>query len=198
MQNFLWVFLKANLYSFFNVLRITSIIATTSIIISIPYSYADTEGDVGKKSTGTLDIGLTIEDMMRFKVLINLDEDTVSSSGDISRQSDTCIYLNTGGKYSIMATTSQGGFKLNKRGNSKKEVGFSAYWSDTAGIKGRKKLNYGIPLTGQTIDHVATKKCLNGLSKGNSNFSIQIMKDNIRKAKIGDYSTTISIIIAPD
>lgn len=155
------------------------------------------DGDVGEKTTGQTDVRLTISDTIRFSIEVDFDKEEISAAGDIIRETDACIFFNSGGSYSIIATTDNKDFRLEKPGDDN-GIGFAAYWSSTLGRKGRKPLQYGVPLTGQTIDDTETQNCLKGKGRGNSNFSIQIPKSSAGKVRTGSYRTTISIVISPD
>lgn len=162
-----------------------------------PLVMAVDDGDIGEKTRAQLDVALTIPDTIRFSIEVDFDKEEISSSGDIIRETDACIFFNGGGSYSIIATTDNKNFRLKKNGDGD-GVGFVAYWSSTLGKKGRKPLRYGVPLTGQTIDSVETERCLSGKGRGNSNFSIQIPKSSVGKVRTGSYRTTISVVISPD
>lgn len=152
-------------------------------------------------STGSFDINLRIPEIIKFSVTIGLDQKTLSD-GDVVKYTDTCISYNSGSRYNIAVTTDSGDFTLNrlnkKNKNTEKQVYFNAYWNDSSGIEGRKKLEYGKPLSGQTIDAQQTADCLSGKLRGNSNFSIQVSKEKAPDVIDGKYGTAISIIISPE
>lgn len=153
---------------------------------------AEKDGELGATSTGTINVNLRIPDTIRFNMSVDVDS---SSDVIVKRQADLCIYINGGGNYSVTVTTDNDGYILS---GVSKQIQFDAYWNDAAGQDDRKKLEYGVPLTGQKTNEKDTKKCIKGEILGNSNFSIEVPRE--RKADVlkGQYQTIISIIIAPE
>ncbi len=155
------------------------------------------DGFLEEKSTGEIFISLTIPDALRFSIEVDFDKEYTSPSGDVVREADACINFSGGSSYSIMVTTDNDGFKLN-RATDGDEVGFQAYWSASSGRENGMPLSYGKSLSGLVIDEKQTADCINGKRKGNSNFSIVIPKNGAIKTKSGSYSATISVVITPE
>ncbi len=155
------------------------------------------DGFLEYKSTGEADVTLTIPDVMRFSIEVDFDKEFTSVDGDIIKETDACIYFTGGSSYSIIATTDNDGFKLN-RANDGDDIGFNAYWSTSSGRENGVPLHYGKSLNGLALDAEHTSDCVNGKGKGNSNFSIVIPKDSAQKVRTGSYSTTISVVISPE
>ena len=170
------------------------------VLMILPGStLAATDGMPGDFTVGSLDVNLTIPEIIQFRVSFELDDAIRSEKGDIIRQSDACIFFNGNPHYSITVKTNRNSFNLtSQRGSEKKKIEFEAYWNDNSGMKGRHKLEHNTPLRGQILDQSTSQKCLNGEITGNSNFSIQIPRKNIQPMSKGTYSTMISIIIAPE
>ena len=159
------------------------------------------DGDVSPKaSIGEADVTLRIPDTIRFAIEVDFDKESTSPAGDIVKETDACIFFNGGGSYSIIATTNNNGFNLRKPGRQGKPNGvdFQAYWNTKSGREGGVPLIYGTPMTGLTIDEAETQKCIEGKTRGNSNFSIVIPKSSATKVRTGSYSITISVVISPD
>ena len=167
----------------------------------ISFVKAADDGDVSpNKSVAEVDVTLKIPDTIRFAIEVDFDKESISPAGDIIKETDACIFFNGGGSYSIIATTNNNGFNLQKadaKGKSK-QVEFQAFWNTKSGTEGGVPLNYGTPMTGLTIDEAETQKCIDGKARGNSNFSILIPKSSAGKVRTGSYSTTISVVISPD
>ena len=164
-------------------------------------SIAAEDGDVSpKKSVAKVDVSLKIPDTIRFAIEVDFDKDSITPEGDIVKQTDACIFFNGGGSYSIIATTNNEGFKLQKsdRQGMPNGVEFQAYWNTKSGREGGKPLTHGEPMTGLAIDEIETQRCVDGKTRGNSNFSIVIPKGSAGKVRTGSYSTTISVVISPD
>lgn len=180
---------------------IRTAVICSSICLSSTVStsaYGATDGVIDtEESTATFDVNLKIPEMIHLDVTIDFDDSTGTSKSRMSREAEACIYFNAGGSYSITAQTNSTNFKLNGRDNDK-QLDFKAYWNDRHGKKGRKLLQHGVPLTGQTVNIEDTQECIKGTKSGNSNFSMDIDDKHTSDIKSGTFNTTISIIITPE
>ncbi|THB71786.1 MAG: hypothetical protein D6B28_06755 [Gammaproteobacteria bacterium] len=186
-----------------SLLEKTTLKATIAIMSVIAWTntIAADDGDVSpKKSVAKVDVSLKIPDTIRFAIEVDFDKDSITPEGDIVKQTDACIFFNGGGSYSIIATTNNNGFNLQKSEQQglPNGVEFKAYWNTKSGREGGVPLTYGEPMTGLAIDEVETRRCVDGQTRGNSNFSIVIPKSSAGKVRVGSYSTTISVVISPD
>lgn len=155
------------------------------------------DGELGTTSTGKLDIELNVSNRVNFTVFVDPGREMATGTGDVLRSADTCLSMNTGGGYSVKVVTNHDAFVL--RNDTLGEwIPFFAYWNDHAGLEGRQQLTHGVTLTGLALDEAQTKKCLEGLAPGNSNFSIVIPQLSVQHARQAGYGATISLIVAPE
>ncbi len=119
----------------------------------------------------------------------------------ISSYKDMCIYsagdLIAQGKYSI-TVSSPNGFKL---ANGINTLNYSLFWEDAGpGVLGSTsgvELFNGVALNNQNNASILSPLCSLGITGPTARLTIKITKANLIAAVAGNYSGTITLLIAP-
>ncbi len=160
---------------------------------SVAPAYAATQGAVGSSSTGTSVISVVVSPLARITAIDDVSFGTWSGSGALSATDDVCVWT-TGGAYSITATGggTGGAFTLADGSN---EVSYSVTWDDVAGSSSGTSLTAGSGLSGQTSSATSTD-CTGGSMT--ATLGVSIAEGDLSGAPSGNYSGTLTLVIAPE
>lgn len=159
---------------------------------------ATADGALGETSTGTVDVTMTVPDLVKISGLTTINLGTYTGTGGKSGNTDACIYRNGAETYAVKATTDKGAFRLSSGngGTASEDITFTAYWNDESGAgAGRAELTYNTGKTGQTGANTTAHDC--GGAK-NANFSIEIAEAAINTKAPATYQATVTILITPE
>ena len=163
---------------------------------------AATQGSLGNTSTGTIEIGVSIN---RFVVIRGLRDFNFGlwnlGDGTLTDNDNVCIGKNAiGGPYAIRAAGNGNGidpaaFTLN---NGADQINYNVYWNDAPGVAGNVQLTPGVILHGQTGSFFSFLFNLFGFCISNANVQIEIPDTELQVANNGSYSGTLTLLIIPD
>jgi len=179
------------------------IVAVAMLLFSLP-AMAASDGDPGETSTGTSDISVTIPPLVRIS---GMEDITVASytggAAGIDEDFDLCIYSNmaaAGNSYRVTMTSTSpyGGATPNQfrisNATNEQEIAYAVEWNDEADVGG-SAVTYNTPLTGQTgwsndVDCTDTDD--------NANLRVQMTQTNLLAVLAGEYTSTLTVVIAPE
>lgn len=152
--------------------------------------FAATDGTLGATSQGTVNISLTIPQLVRISGLSDIALGTVTSA-PATGNTTACIYSNSAGNYSITATGSgtAGAFTVTDGTNN---ISYSSTWDD--GVAGATALTAGTALTGRQGASTTSVTCGGG---SNSTFAITFSEADIAAAPQGNYTGVATLLISP-
>ena len=160
---------------------------------------AATDGVVGATSTGTLDINVDVEDLVRISALsdifITFD---ATGTGDITGSSTACVYRNGAGTYEVNATGSgaANAFTIQDAAPTPTTVAYTVAWDDDVSGAAAAGVTSGTPLTGQTGADTVSDSCATG--GANAFVEITIPRASLVAAPAGTYNGTLTLEIAPE
>lgn len=150
---------------------------------------------VGITSMGSAAISLTIPKLIQARSFSDLPLGTYTGVGVLNGNDDINIAINygtTSRKYRVTATGSGvgGAFTVTE---GRDTIAYSAYYNDEIGTSGRLAMSSGNTLTAQS-------GAVRPLSRStlNANLSINTIEANVQAAKLGFYSGTITLVLAPE
>lgn len=169
-----------------------------TLFLSFSVTFGATQGSAGPTSVGTVDITLTLADVVRISGLDDIIFPSYGGTGNLLDFDDLCIYSNTaGGAYNVTAVGSGGGgaFTVSDGVNT---VPYNAGWNDVAGTyTGIALLTSGVVLTGQTGADTTSTDCSGG-SNLTARLGIQFLEADLQAAVVSAYSGTLTLTIAPE
>ena len=172
---------------------ITSVLATSGAI-------AATQGTVGATSTGTLDISVDVEDLVRISglsdILLTFD---VTGTGDIVGSSTACIYRNGAGNYTVNATGdgAANAFTIQNAAPVPTPIAYTVAWDDAVTGTAAVGVTSGTPLAGQTGANTVSDDCSTG-GGANAFVEVTVPRASLVAAPAGTYNGTLTLEIAPE
>ncbi len=155
-------------------------------------AFAASQGSIGSTSTGTTDISLTIDPLVRITGMSDIGLGTFNGTDDISGTDDVCVYSNTSGNYMITASDGDAdGFKLVNGGAS---IVYEVKWNDqdadtTALVDGTQFA------TAQNNASTTTSDCGGGT---NATIKIAVTAANMLLVVPNVYTATLTILVEPE
>ncbi len=147
---------------------------------SVAPAYAATQGSVGSSSTGTSVISVVVSPLARITAIDDVTFGTWSGSGALSATDDVCVWT-TGGAFTLA--------------DGSNEVSYSVTWDDVAGSSSGASLTAGTGLSGQTSSATSTD-CTGGSMT--ATLGVSIAEGDLSGAPSGNYSGTLTLVIAPE
>lgn len=171
-----------------------------SMIASGSVMAVPVQGTVGATSTGSLDISVDVEDLVRISglsdILLTFD---VTGTGDISGTSTACIYRNGAGTYSLNATGdgASSAFTISNASPTPTAIAYSVEWDDAVTGTAATAVSSGTPLTGQTGANTVSDDCSTG-GGANALVRVTVPRASLVAAPAGTYNGTLTLEIAPE
>ncbi len=139
----------------------------------------------------TVDIALTIPDLVQVSGLNDINLGTWDGIGNQSNSEDICVYRNSSGSYAITFTGSGGGnaFVLTNVGV---DLAYSVTYFDGSTTV---SASTGIALTGRTGHNQSSTICSGGT---NATIAVSILENIIRSAPPAVYSGTLTMLVSPE
>lgn len=172
---------------------VTSIFATSGLM-------AATDGVVGATSTGTLDISVDVEDLVRISglsdILLTFD---VTGTGDIVGSSTACVYRNGAGTYSVNATGSgtANAFTIQNGAATPTVIAYTVGWDDAVTGAAAAAVTSGSLLGGQTGANTVSDDCSTG-GGANAFVEVTVPRASLVAAPSGTYNGTLTLEVAPE
>ena len=157
-------------------------------------AFAASQGSLGTTSQGSLDITLSIEDLIRISDFSDMAFGAYSGTGDLNSNDDLCVYRNdTGGQYTITATASEGAFQVDDGGTN--TIAYSVFFNDTTGTTGEVAVTYNTATATQSGANTTSSDCsVGGLS---ANVHVRFLAADLQAAVPGSYSGTLVLTANP-
>ena len=151
------------------------------------------------QSTGTLNISITIKDVVRISGLNDVNFGEVSKSevqADLESDTDFCVYRNNrnSATYSVKANAVEGSFSL-RNTNTNSTLGYNVFFNDEPHKNGRVPLNYNIASNAQQGANYTSVDCTD--TGPTANVSVIIPQDNFQAAPVGTYRGSLLLEINP-
>lgn len=172
---------------------VTSMLATGGVI-------AATQGTVGATSTGTLNISVDVENLVRISglsdILLTFD---ITGTGDIVGSSTACVYRNGGGTYSVNATGSGAGdaFTIQNAAPVPTPIAYTVAWDDAVTGTAAVGVTSGTALTGQTGANTVSDDCSTG-GGANAFVEVTVPRASLVAAPAGTYNGILTLEVAPE
>lgn len=167
-----------------------AILSLASVALLSSSAYAATDGTVGTTSTGTALIQVVIPKLIRARSFADFTTASYPGTGDINQNDDLNVSKNYTGTYKVKATASGGAFTLT---DGSQTIAYAPYFNDQTGVTGRVAMTYNTDVTGQTGSATTL-----GASTLNANLSVEILEADLQAVNAGTYSSTISLVFAPE
>ncbi len=172
---------------------VTGMVATSGLM-------AATDGIVGATSTGTLDISVDVEDLVRISglsdILLTFD---ITGTGDIVGSSTACVYRNGAGTYTVNATGSgtANAFTIQDAGPTPTPIAYTVGWDDSVTGAGVSAVSSGTLLTNQLGANTVSDDCSTG-GGANAFVEVTVPRASLVAAPAGTYNGTLTLEIAPE
>lgn len=167
-------------------------IALASLIAAAGSAYSAQDGSLGATSTGSLDVKVDVADRVQISGLNDIDFGAYAGTGALNGNDAFCVYRNGTGAYSVSIDSPQadvGSFRLS---NGSDFITYSVTFNDAADITGGSAVSSGDSLTGSGS---ATSLTCGGAS--NASLGVSIAENDLQAAASGNYTDTITLVVAP-
>jgi hypothetical protein len=154
-------------------------------------AFAATPGTLGATSQGTLNITLTIDELVQISALDDIALPNYTGGADITGGGDLCVYSNIGG-YQITATGNgaNSAFHLIGAGAT---IPYTVEWADSAGALSGEPMTSGTALINQS-GTFTTPNC-GGLD--NARVMVTVSSTDLAAAPAQDYAGVLTLLVAP-
>ena len=154
-------------------------------------AYAATQGTLGATSQGTLDITLTINNLVQISALDDIALGAYTGVANMTGVDDLCVYSNNGG-YDITATGDGAGGAFELTGGSA-NIPYTVAWATTAGATTGTSLTAGVVLANQG-GTFTTPDC-----GGADNATVIVTVDDVdlASAPADSYTGVLTLLVAP-
>jgi hypothetical protein len=134
---------------------------------------------------------------VRITNLSDVDFGTITNlQADSRRAQNICLYSNgTAGGYSVLASGSGSGSAFSLA-NGPSLLGYEVEWSGQSGQSSGTALSPNIPLTGQTSS--ATHQFCNSGPSASASLVVVLRGSQLSRARQGNYSGTLTLLIAAE
>jgi hypothetical protein len=159
-----------------------------------------TQGVAGTSSTGTIDINISLSDVVQISALNDINFPSWSNGdGAVEAFDDLCVYSNTsGGGYNVTAQGQGAGFAFEVDDGGVNIMPYDVFWNDVSGTEvGRVSLSANGVLTSQTGASTNQLVC-DGGSSLTSRVTIGFSNSSLNSAQVAVYSGTLTLIVAPE
>ena len=154
------------------------------------------DGILGASSTGTADVSLTIEEVVRITDMDDFAFGSYSGSGALEADDNICVYHNGDGNYKVTITDdttgSPSGFAVE---GPLGDIPMEVKWNDAPSTTGSTLITYGVALAATNANTESENCATGGLS---ANMQVDLAEANIQAAPAGAYSSTIVVLVEPD
>ncbi len=161
-----------------------------SAVISSPL-FAATDGDQGSSSTGTTDISVTKQSEVKISGLNDIAL-TVQGDGSATGSTTACIYRNGTGSYTVTASGSGAASAFALTDGNSGVMPYSVTFDDGSGAAALTK---NTALTGLTNANTLSSSCNGGT---NATIEVTVSTADFSSAPAGDYTGTLTLVIAPE
>ena len=158
---------------------------------------AATDGVVGTTSTGTLDIQVDVDDLVRISglsdILLTFD---ATGTGDVIGSSTACIYRNGAGDYNVTASGSgaASAFTIQNGAAVPTVIAYTVAWDDAVTGTNTSAVTALTPLTGQSGANTVADDCSTG-GGANAFVEITIPRADLSAAPAGTYNGTLTLVV---
>ncbi|MBD3649622.1 MAG: hypothetical protein HUJ31_19690 [Pseudomonadales bacterium] len=153
---------------------------------------AASQGTVGSSSTGTSDVSITVNDLVRITSVADISL-TYSGGGPLVGSTQYCVFRNGGDQYKVTLTTDQGAFEVTS-GTTSDTIPFTVNVDDDIIAGGGETLSYN------TASSVALLGSASANCGGADNGEVEV---NFAEADLqavtsaSDYNATMTILVEP-
>jgi hypothetical protein len=156
-------------------------------------AFAATQGTLGATSQGTLNITLTINNLVQISALDDIALGAYTGVANMTGVDDLCVYSNTGA-YRITATGNGVGSAFHLIGPATAAVPYTVEWADAAGAGTGDLLTTNTPLAGQS-GTITTPNCNGG---NNARVLVTVNSTDLAPAPAGSYAGVLTLVVAPE
>lgn len=153
---------------------------------------AATDGVVGPTSTGTVDISLDVNDLVRISNLTDINLG-VFSGADAVGTSAACVYRNGTGNYSLTASGDGTGGAFTLDDGAGTTVPYSVSYNDGSGAA---PATAGALLGGLTGADPASDTC--GTTGNNGTIEVTVAAADAAGLPAATYAGTLTLLVAPE
>lgn len=171
------------------------LVAAISILSMSSIALAATQGSLGTTSTGISALDAQIPVFYKITDVADLHLGIFDGSGDMEQDDDVCVYSNDLGHYKVTATGS-GAANAFTLTDGTHTLPYTVKWNDEDGTNGNASLTSGTPLTTQTGADQTEPDCTT--LGNNANFQVTIAASAAIQRPAGDYTGTVTFVIAED
>jgi hypothetical protein len=155
-------------------------------------AFAATQGTLGATSTGSLNITLTIDQLVQISALNDIALGNYTGGADKTGGDDLCVYSNIGG-YQITATGNGAGSAFRLLGAGAASIPYTVQWADAAGATSGDPMTSGTVLTNQS-GTFSTPDCGGG---NNARVIVTVNSTDLAAAPAQAYTGVLTLLVAP-
>jgi hypothetical protein len=175
-----------------NLPQIGKVLAVAAIAtVAASNAFAATQGTLGATSTGSLNITLTINQLVQISALDDIALGNYTGGGNMTGFDDLCVYSNIGA-YRITATGNGTGAAFHLIGGAA-TIPYAVQWADEAGAATGDAMTSGTVLTNQT-GTITTPNCNNG---NNARVRVTVNSTDLAAAPAQAYTGVLTLLVAP-
>jgi hypothetical protein len=154
-------------------------------------AFAATQGTLGATSTGSLNITLTIDQLVQISALNDIALGNYTGGANMTGVDDLCVYSNIGG-YQITATGNGAGSAFHLIGAGA-TIPYAVEWADSAGALTGDPLTSGTVLTNQS----GTFTTPNCGGTNNARVRVTVNSTDLAAAPAQAYTGVLTLLVAP-
>lgn len=170
------------------------LLACSALMLPSP-ALAATQGSAGATSTGSVDISATVPGRVQISKLADVAFGTVDPTAAASSAEDVCVWSNTSGKGYTVTASGSGTSNAFTLSDGTDTLAYDVQWSDSAGQSTGTALVSGTALTGLTSSAV-NPTCSSGPAS-TASLIVNMTAANLQAAVAGDYTGTLTLVVAP-
>lgn len=164
---------------------------TNRFLLKIGTGWGEGNNAFNSEAEKTVDISITVADLIRLSDLNDFVFGTQSGSTDLTQTDSVCVYRNSSGSYQVTASGdgTNGAFTIN---NGIHSIPFTPQWSDGGAFQ---TLAPNAPLINQQNVFQSNIDCNSGTAN-NANLKIGIASSDMQSAPSGNYQGVLNIMVS--
>ena len=175
---------------------LATVLSGISLISSSGVALAASDGILGATSTGTADVSLTIDEVVRITDMDDFAFGAYSGSGNLKADDSICVYHNGDGNYKVTisddSTSTPADFAVE---GPLGDIAMEVKWNDQQNTAGNQAVDFGVGLAGTSANTQSETCATGGLS---ANMEVKMAEANIQAAPAGAYISTLTVLVEPD
>jgi hypothetical protein len=172
-------------------------VAASMLLFAPLASAATADGSVGATSTGTVDVVITVPNLVLVENLDQIDLAYVAGGGDVTAAEPFCVWATAGTLYDITISSANGTgtFQANSGSDS---VSYEVAFDDSALGDALESVVEGVTLTNGGTGYTASSQISPGCAADNAVLQVTAAEaGNLGLAVAGIYTDEMTLLVAP-